>query len=86
MDGVGEVALGPGVWIGAGVVTGQPGDDTGTDPDAGLTGAVAVGVLEGRGRGGGGLTAAAGERDWHHRDRQRRCGYSRTYGLHGKPP
>jgi hypothetical protein len=73
MDGVGEVAPGPGVWIGAGVV-------------AGLTGAVAVGVLEGRGRGGGGLTAAAGERDWHHRDRQRRCGYSRTYGLHGKPP
>ena len=36
MNGAGEVAPGPGVWIGAGVV-------------AGLTGAVAVGVLEGKG-------------------------------------
>src|SRR5215475_9630492 len=34
MDGTGEVAPGPGVWVGAGVV-------------AGLTGTVAVGVLEG---------------------------------------
>jgi hypothetical protein len=40
----------------------------------------------GRGRGRGGLTAASGERDWHHRDRQRRCGYNFTYGLHGQPP
>jgi hypothetical protein len=34
MDGAGEVVPGPSVWVGTGVV-------------AGLTGAVAVGVLEG---------------------------------------
>jgi hypothetical protein len=76
MDGAGEVAPGPGVWVGAGA--------------PGLAGAVAVGVLEGEGVTAGvagwlpqpasvtGTIAIASAAP----------GYGRTYGLHGKfnPP